>query len=256
MVAMAAGQTRLECGCGADCAAAAPQQALAQVAIQVIAEQASLDGSSENPGYMPGFGPVPAPLLRELAAIAQLKPVPLPPPICEPGYRPSAALARFVRCRDLTCRFPGCDAPAEVCDIDHTIPYPLGATHPSNLKLLCRFHHLLKTFYTGLGGCADRQLPDGTVVWTAPSGQVHTTKPGGALFFPALAVPTGELVISENSGPHETNRGLMMPTRQRTRSQDRAYRIALERQHDAARIARKQLLLAERIALDDDPPPF
>jgi hypothetical protein len=139
MVAMAAGQTRLECGCGEDCAAAAPQQALAQVAVQVIAAQASLDGSSENPGYMPGFGLVPAPLLRELAAAAQLKPVRLPPPSCEPKYRPSAALARFVRCRDLTCRFPGCDAPAEVRDIDHTIPHPLGPTDPSNLKLLCRF---------------------------------------------------------------------------------------------------------------------
>jgi hypothetical protein len=256
MFAMAAGQTGLECGCGADCAAAAPQHALAQVAVQVIAEQASLEGKSENPGYMPGFGAVPAPLLRELAATAQLKPVPLPPPSCEPGYRPSSGLARFVRCRDLTCRFPGCDAPAEVCDLDHTIPYPAGPTHPSNLKLLCRFHHLLKTFYTGLGGWADRQFPDGTVVWTAPSGQMYTTKPGGALFFPALATPTGELVIPANSGPPKTTRGLMMPTRKRTRGQDHAYRIALERQHNAARIARKDLLLAERIALDDELPPF
>ncbi len=48
----------------------------------------------------------------------------------------------------------------------------------------------------------------------------------------------------------------MMPTRTRTRAQDRAYRIALERQHNAARIARKHLLLAERIARDDEPPPF
>ena len=48
----------------------------------------------------------------------------------------------------------------------------------------------------------------------------------------------------------------MMPTRRRTRSQDHAYRIALERQHNAARIARKQFLLAERIALNDEPPPF
>ena len=109
--------------------------------IEVIAEQATIDGSSQAPGYMPGFGAVPAPMLREMAAAAQLKPLPLPLPVCEPGYRPSATLARFLRCRDLTCRFPGCDAPAEVCDIDHTIPYPLGTTHPSNLKLLCRFHH-------------------------------------------------------------------------------------------------------------------
>jgi hypothetical protein len=33
-----------------------------------------------------------------------------------------------------------------------TIPYPLGPTDPSNLKLLCRYHHLLTGFYTGLGG--------------------------------------------------------------------------------------------------------
>nr|CRL67022.1 hypothetical protein CPGR_00232 [Mycolicibacterium malmesburyense] len=47
-----------------------------------------------------------------------------------------------------------------------------------------------------------------------------------------------------------------MPLRSRTRAEDRAYRIALERQHNAERIARKQLLLAERIARDDEPPPF
>jgi hypothetical protein len=48
-------------------------------------------------------------------------------------------LAEFVRLRDLTCRFPGCDQPAQVCDIDHTVPYQVGGlTHPSNLKLLCR----------------------------------------------------------------------------------------------------------------------
>jgi hypothetical protein len=129
-----------------------------------------------------------------------------------------------------------------------------------NLEPKCssrvRSHHLLKTFYAGARGWADRQLPDGTVIWTAPSGQVYTTKPGGALFFPALATPTGELVIPECTGPAHSNRGLMMPTRQRTRAQDRAYRIALERQHNAARITRKQLLLAERIARDDEPPPF
>jgi hypothetical protein len=48
----------------------------------------------------------------------------------------------------------------------------------------------------------------------------------------------------------------MMPIRQRTRSHDCAYRTAIERQHTAARIARKQLLVAERIALDNEPPPF
>ena len=102
--------------------------------IHVLAEQASLTGGSAAPGYLPGFGAVPAPLLRELAATAGLTPVPLPAPVAEPGYRPSAGQADFVRWRDLTCRFPGCDAPAAVCDIDHTIPFPVGPTHPSKLR--------------------------------------------------------------------------------------------------------------------------
>ena len=55
----------------------------------------------------------------------------------------------------------------------------------SNLKALCRKHHLLKTFWTGIGGWADKQLPDGTVVWTAPTGRTYKTLPGSRVFFPA-----------------------------------------------------------------------
>ena len=64
----------------------------------------------------------------------------------EPGYRPSIAVQRFVLSRDLTCRFPDCDEPAERCDVDHTIPYPIGPTHPSNLKCYCRKHRLHKPY--------------------------------------------------------------------------------------------------------------
>ncbi len=79
----------------------------------------------------------------------------------EPRYTPSQALCEFVRCRDLTCRFPGCDKPAQVCDLDHTVAYPVGPTHPSNLKCLCRFHHLLKTFWNGLGAGWTDNYPTG-----------------------------------------------------------------------------------------------
>ena len=258
LMALAAQQTRLPCECGfEDCPVLRVEaKPLGQVVIRVLADHATLTGDSHTPGYLPGFGAVPAPLLRELAATAKVKPLPLPAPVAEPGYRPSAELAEFVRWRDLTCRWPGCDEPAAVCQIDHTIPFPVGPTHPSNIKLFCPAHHLLKTFYTGLGGWTDRQLPDGTVIFTAPSGKVYTTKPGGSLFFPQLATPTGQLVIPDANGPASTHRGLMMPRRKTTRAQARAYRIALERGHNAGRIARKQLLLAERIARDDEPPPF
>jgi hypothetical protein len=87
-----------------------------------------------------------------------------PGPDPEPRYRPSAKLAEFVRIPDLTCRFPGCDRAAEYADIDHTIPWPHGATHPSGVKGYRRKDHLLKTFWTGDGGWADQQHPDGTVI--------------------------------------------------------------------------------------------
>jgi hypothetical protein len=56
----------------------------------------------------------------------------------------------------LTCRFPGCDKPAEVCDLDHTVPFPTGPTHASNLKLLCRYHVIQKAIL--VGGALDRSL--------------------------------------------------------------------------------------------------
>jgi Domain of unknown function (DUF222) len=139
--ALAAGTDVLRCGCGGPDCAAAQRRAGANVVIHVLAERSAVNGDSPASGYLPGFGPVPSTLVPELAGVAKIKPLPMPQAGPELGYRPSAALAEFVRFRDLCCRFPGCDAPADVCDIDHTVPYPLGPTHPSNLKLLCRYHH-------------------------------------------------------------------------------------------------------------------
>jgi hypothetical protein len=99
--------------------------------------------------HLSGGWTLPAPMVAELIRNgAKVKKVRHPgdgPP--EPGYRPSAELERFIRCRDMTCRFPGCDHPAELADIDHTIPWPRGLTCGSNLKCLCRKHQLLKTFW-------------------------------------------------------------------------------------------------------------
>jgi hypothetical protein len=36
-------------------------------------------------------------------------------------------------------------------------------------------------------------MTDGTIVWTSPSAQTYTTRPGSRLLFPALCPPTGEL---------------------------------------------------------------
>jgi hypothetical protein len=99
---------------------------------------------------------------------------------------------------------------------------------------------LLKTFWTGVGGWADKQLPDGTVQWRSPSGRVYTTKPGGSLFFPVLATPTGEAAIRKPTTEPGQGRGLMMPRRTRTRHQERQVRITADRRINQARPHRRR----------------
>jgi hypothetical protein len=200
------------------------------VVIHVIAEQATVEGRGESPGSQIGpDGLLPPELIAELAKTAKLRPLIHPlDAAAEPAYIPSCALADYVRCRDLTCRFPGCDHPAMDCDIDHTIPHAdNGPTHASNLKCLCRLHHLAKTFW----GWHDRQLRDGTVIWTSPVGETFVSTPGSALLFPSLCAPTGTLT-PQKPGLFCGNREAMMPRRTRTRTQDRAARIATERKRN------------------------
>ena len=81
--------------------------------IHVIAEHATLDGGEAPASQVSADGLITPELLAELAASAKLVPLIHPGDTApEPGYIPSKALADFVRCRDLTCRWPGCDHPA------------------------------------------------------------------------------------------------------------------------------------------------
>lgn len=223
-------------------------------------------GEPVRPGFSLGGPVVPAAILADLAnrGIAELRPVRHPgdsPP--EPHYRPSKSLADFIRCRDLTCRWPGCDCPAQFCDIDHTVPYDVGGlTHSSNLKLYCRRHHLLKTFWVGSGGWRETQFPDGTIELISPTGHTYRTEPGSRLLVPALSLPTAALPQVSQPATGCTGRGVMMPTRRRTREQDRYQRIAAERRRNQqARLtgpsARRDIPIFPASAqIDDGPPPF
>ncbi len=258
--ALAAGADRLGCRCARpDCAAGA-RPAAAPVVIHVIADDAALTGTglASEVGADGLIGPE---LVAELAKSAKLVPLIHPadaPP--EPRYIPSAALADFVRCRDLTCRWPGCDQQAINCDVDHTIPYAQGGpTHAGNLKCYCRAHHLLKTFY----GWREKQLPDGTLILTAPTGHTYVTTPGSALLFPSLCRAVGGMPDPEADPPPDycAERTAMMPKRRRTRAQNRAHRVATERRHNrAARlITRAECMTPCGPAppeTDGDPPPF
>ncbi len=248
--ALAMGADRLSCLCGQQhCAAAAATPTPSPVVIHVIANEATLEGAGQ-PGSMLGTDAlIPAELIAELAQSARLRPLIHPadaPP--ESGYTPSRALADFVRCRDLTCRFPGCDQPAMRCDLDHTVPFgDGGATHASNLKCLCRRHHLLKTFW----GWRDQQLPDGTLIWNSPSGQTYVTVPGSALLFPQLCAPTATLAAVADR-PYCAGRTAMMPKRRNTRADNRATYIAAERRRNRKPRESAQV----PTVANDEPPPF
>ncbi|MCP9271967.1 HNH endonuclease, partial [Mycolicibacterium arenosum] len=94
-----------------------------------------------------GGGVLPAALLADLCRMgASIRTIATPEDLtAEIRYRPSIATQRLVRARDMTCRFLGCDHPAEYADLDHTVPYgrPGGLTHPGNIATLCRKHLLV-----------------------------------------------------------------------------------------------------------------
>lgn len=242
MGAVFAGAQGIACQCGApDCPQPRSDALAGSVVIHVVADQTAVAAATRNtvgprntagdPTRSPAVavmtvgGVLPPALLQALLRDgAKLAPLTIPDGVSD-GYRPSVAQARFVRCRDMTCRFPGCHAPAEYCDIDHAIPYPLGPTHPSNLRCLCRKHHLLKTFWVGEDGWSDIQQPDGTIVWTGPTGRTYTTYPGSRVFFPDWDVRTAALPPIRPDTPRPENRSLRMPRRARTRAKDNAQRI-------------------------------
>ena len=270
---IAAGGDRLGCLCDREDCDAAHRSASAVIVHVIAREEAlsddtpvQLDGATRqpeasdspdspamtDPGLLLGHGILPASVVAaKIAPTARLRYIRHPgesPP--ESRYRPSETLAWFVRARDLTCRFPGCGVPAHACDLDHAVPWPLGPTQASNLRCLCRHHHLVKTFW----GWRDRQHPDGRIEWLSPTGQTYTTDAGAALLFPRLCRPTAPVdpaIVrrAETLSPEQKARGLAMPRRKLTRQAARHKDIDTERRTNAA-------VNAARIAKRNQPPPF
>jgi hypothetical protein len=212
---------RLCCDCGRpDCPARPGEDAASEGAVRtvinVIAGQDTVTGDSERPGYVEGFGVIDADLVRELAEGAAMRLIESPEVSAAEAFRyqPSAEVARWIRLRDFTCRFPGCDRPVAICDLDHTTPFNHadpgagGLTVPWGLAAYCRQHHRLKTFHSGPNGWQDEQLADGTIVWTSPTGRLYRTTPGGSELFPEM-------------GPA----CVQLQPQKRNRSKDRAARI-------------------------------
>ena len=112
----------------------------------------TLLGVSEMPGTLNGVIPIDADTARQLARAAPSFTRVLTDPengavlsVGRKRYRPPRDLARYIRLRDGTCRFPGCNRRARRAEIDHTIQRQNGGpTRWDNLACLCelcRYRH-------------------------------------------------------------------------------------------------------------------
>jgi hypothetical protein len=169
----------------------------------VIVPAGSLAGG-DQPGQIPGWGPVTAATARRLAAglprqdatelqqglatdpqWRRLLTDPASGLVLDYGttrYRPPAALADFVRARDGRCYEPGCTIRAADCDLDHLRnspagpsphPDPGGATADWNLGAGCRTAHRIKA----MPRWNVSSPAPGTFTWTTPTGHSYTRHP-------------------------------------------------------------------------------
>ena len=161
---------------------------LAGSEIAVVIDLATLLRLADNPGDMPGCGPIPAEIARQLAAdtrwrawITTTTAAGTQVVATSPGtYRPTAALARLIRAREPQCRMPGCRS--HITDLDHVVPFPHGQTTPANLGPLCRRHHRMKTHsrWRQHVDTSDSNWSDQTGTswaWTTPAGITHFDRP-------------------------------------------------------------------------------
>ncbi len=86
-------------------------------------------------------------------------------------YQITGSLRRLIITRDGTCRFPGCNAAATRCHVDHATPWDEGGrSDVGNLGVLCMRHHQLKTHG---GWQLTHSKPDGSCTWRSPDGRIY-----------------------------------------------------------------------------------
>jgi hypothetical protein len=150
--------------------------------VDIRVELTTLLGLDDQPGEIPGWGPVIADITRQLVGDDnkaewrygiyhqdQLVDV------ITTNRRPTKAQKRIIETRNPTCVFPGCRMPARQSDLDHQNPWAVTHyTQTSGLEPLCRHHHRLKHRAWKLE--TDPSRP-GSYTWTSPLGHTYTKGP-------------------------------------------------------------------------------
>ena len=134
-----------------------------------------------EPGNIEGYGPIDPATAREIASFSRTMRRLITDPVTgivlsldRGRYRIPKDLRTWLRVRDGTCRFPGCNRRAGACELDHTRDWALqGLSNHDNLACLCPKHHTLK----GAGAWAVEQIGGGSLRWTSPAKIPYITEP-------------------------------------------------------------------------------
>jgi hypothetical protein len=157
--------------------------------VNVTVPVLTLMGQSDEPGHLEGYGPIDPETARRLAGGAagftRLLTHPETGVVLSVGrdrYKVPKHLRRWLRLRDETCRFPGCNKPAAHSDLDHSLDWQFdGLSAYDNLAHLCPSCHGLKSET----GWSVKHLDNGRLLWTSPTGRTFTTEPATVIQTPS-----------------------------------------------------------------------
>ncbi|MGH8949379.1 MAG: HNH endonuclease signature motif containing protein [Acidimicrobiia bacterium] len=148
--------------------------------VDIRAGLPTLLGWSEEPGEIPGWGPVIADITRQLVANADdaewrfgITHLDQLLDVITTKRRPTTTQKRVVQVLDPECVFPTCRIGSTDCDIDHEHPWAQHRrTTVTELEPLCRYHHQQKHDNWKL----EKTRP-GIYTWTSPFGHTYTRGP-------------------------------------------------------------------------------
>ena len=140
-----------------------------------------LKKAHDNPAILDGYGPIDPETARKLAATAPAFRRIFTDPIDgivltmdRTTYRPTANQREYLAVKFRTCASPGCNRPADECDIDHTHDWQYGGpTNDDNLAPVSQGHHQLrhKTKITVT------RNDSGGLTWKTPTGFTKDSDP-------------------------------------------------------------------------------
>jgi uncharacterized protein DUF222 len=149
------------------------------VEVQICTTPEALVGWTDTPAEIPGVGPIPVEVVREIAKDARLRWMLIDGDTgrllnrTPKTWRASSLLAAHAAATYVTSTGPHSTVPADRCDIDHPVRFGDGDTTDANTVPLDRGWHVPKTRRALLA----TRNPDGSITWTTPLGQTVTVHP-------------------------------------------------------------------------------